>query len=398
MKCPLVAGLAGRLIAVSATAAALLSGCQVGPPKEREVAQEGVVRASDRLLAIEVGRELDELLPLVLEILPDTQRRPLEVWIQEVPALYAFKTSAYSDADGFYAEGAQRIHLREGSDNLRRTLVHELVHATLGPSWRTLPGTLEEGLCDVVSARLCPDSAPRLAAGRLSSAAFATGGLVLDVDLETRTGRRGGGNGGELGALNHGADGGENGGENQVCWSARLRLDGEPRLRIDPLRAFDVRAGLSTSDLAPEEKKACYGIAFLVVLRIVERNGFEGLHDLCTQAEAEGLASVPAGRLLAAAGLVASTLSFRTAIDEAFGPAELHELVRAHPEFLVSTLTRYLGPMSAVTGAVEGLDDMSARVSVAGSTRSGIAVPTLAQWRGRVEAALALSHLEFAAH
>ncbi len=377
MKSPLVAGLVVRLITVSAMAAALLSGCQVGPPKEREVAREGVVRAEDRLLAISVGRELDALVPQVLELLPDTRRRPLEVWVQEVPALYAFKTSAYSDADGFYAEGAQRIHLREGSDNLQRTLVHELVHATLGSSWRMLPGTLEEGLCDVVSARLCPDSAPRLAAGRLSSAAFATGGLVLDVELESR-------------AL-------DGDGEKQVCWSARLRLDGEPRLRLDPLRAFDVRAGLSTSDLAPEEKKACYGMAFLIVQRIVDRGGFEGLHALCARAEAEGLASVPVERLLAAAGLSDSTLAFRTAIDEAFGPAELHELVRAHPEFLVSTLTRYLGPVSVMTGSVESLDDMSARVSVAGSTRSGIQVPTLAPWRVRVEAALALSRLEFAA-
>jgi hypothetical protein len=390
MKSPLVAGLAGRLITVSAMAAALLSGCQVGPPKEREVAREGVVRAGDRLLAIEVGRELDDLLPRVLAILPDTRRRPLEVWVQEVPALYAFKTSAYSDADGFYAEGAQRIHLREGSDNLRRTLVHELVHATLGTSWRTLPGTLEEGLCDVVSARLCPESAPRLAAGRLSSAAFATGGLVLDVDLQTAAPDRAGESAGKRAH--------ESAGEAQVCWSARLRLDGEPRLRLDPLRAFDVRAGLSTSDLLPEEKKACYGIAFLVVQRIVDRGGFETLHALCADAEERGLASVPVERLLAAAGLEGSALSFRTAIDEAFGPAELHELVRAHPEFLVSTLTRYLGPVSAITGAVEGLDDLSARVSVAGSTRTGIVVPSLGQWRVRVEAAMALSRLELASH
>jgi hypothetical protein len=378
MKTLVFAGRAGRFLPLPALAAALLSGCQVGPPKERELAREGVVRAADRGLAVEVGRELDALLPRVLELLPDTRRRPLEVWVQEVPALYAFKTSAYSDADGFFAEGAQRIHLREGSDNIQRTLAHELVHATLGQSWRTLPGTLEEGLCDVVSARLCPDAAARLAAGRLSSAAFATGGLVLDVDLE--------------------APATDRGGETQVCWSARLRLDGEPRLRLDPLRAFDVRAGLSTSDLPPEEKKACYGLAFMVVQRIVQRTGFEGLHALCQEAGDAGLASVPMERLLAAAGLDGTTVSFRAAIDDAFGPAELHELVRAHPEFLVSTVARYLGPVSAVTGTIESLEEMSARISVAGSDRTGILVPTLGLLRPRVEAALALSRLEFAGH
>src|SRR5689334_5743432 len=281
MKAPVFAAPSGRCLSVPVAAFALLSGCQVSPPAASEVAREGMVRAADPLVAGEVAHDLDALLPRVLALLPDTRRSPLEVWVQEVPALYAFKTSAYSDADGFFAEGAQRIHLRAGSDNIERTLAHELVHATLGPSWRTLPGTLEEGLCDVVSARLCPDAAARLAAGRLSSAAFATGGLVLDVELQMPATER-----------------------NNVleaCWSARLRLDGEPRLRLDPLLAFDVHAGLSTTDMPGEEKKACYGLAFLVVQRIVERNGFEGLHDLCVRAADAGLDTVPVAELLDAA-------------------------------------------------------------------------------------------------
>lgn len=384
MKAHVFAARTGRLLPVPVTLAALLFSCQVGPPRACEVAREGVVRAADGRVAAQVAKDLDDLLPRVLDLLPDSRRSPLEVWVQETPALYSFKTSAYSDADGFFAEGAQRIHLRAGSDNLERTLAHELVHAALGPSWRTLPGTLEEGLCDVVSARLCPDAAARLAAGRLSSAAFATGGLVLDVELLMPASER--------------SDAVE------ACWSARLRLDGEPRLRLDPLVAFDVHAGLSTSDLPGEEKKACYGLAFLVVQRIVERSGFEGLHDLCMRAADAGLDTVPVQELLDAARIDGSVDSFHDAIDAAFGPAELHELVRAHPEFLVTTVARYVGPLmtgpatsdASATGAAgnDALDRLSARVSVADEPESTIVVRSLARLRPRLDALVELSRLE----
>jgi hypothetical protein len=376
MKAKVFAARAGRLLPVPVTLAALLFGCQVGPPRASENAREGVVRASDPFVAVNVARDLDDLLPRVLALLPDTRRSPLEVWVQETPALYAFKTSAYSDADGFFAEGAQRIHLRAGSDNLERTLAHELVHATLGPSWRTLPGTLEEGLCDVVSARLCPDAAARLAAGRLSSAAFATGGLVLDVELQMPTP--------------------DHNDASEACWSARLRLDGEPRLRIDPLLAFDVHAGLSTSNLPAEEKKACYGLAFVVVQRIVERSGFEGLHDLCAKAGAAGLETVPVAALLDAAGIDGSVQSFHDAIDAAFGPDELHELVRSHPEFLVTTVARYVGPMTPSEAGDDALARLSARVSVADVPQSTILVRSLTRLRPRLDALVALSRLELA--
>src|SRR4030095_9983937 len=100
------------------------------------------------------------------------------------PALWAFARSAYSDADGFWAEGVGRIHLRTGAERLERTLAHELVHQCAGEMFEELPGTLEEGLCDLVASLACPESAARLRAGRLSSAAFATRGLVVALELK----------------------------------------------------------------------------------------------------------------------------------------------------------------------------------------------------------------------
>src|SRR4029079_15466059 len=131
MKALVFAARTGKLLGMPVAVSALLSGCQVSPPAVREGARAGMVRDADTLVAGEVAHDLDALLPRVLALQPDTRRSPLEVWVQEVPALYAFKTSSYSDADGFFAEGAQRIHLRAGSDNIERTLAHELVHATL---------------------------------------------------------------------------------------------------------------------------------------------------------------------------------------------------------------------------------------------------------------------------
>lgn len=377
MKTAVFAAAIARFLCASIAVVAFpLAGCQVSPPAAHSLAREGIVRASTRDRAAEIAEQLDRLRPRVLALLPDARRTDLEVWIQDVPALYEFQTSAYSDADGFFAEDAHRIHLRDGSDHIERTLAHELVHASLGKSWSTLPGTLEEGLCDVVSAHLCPDAAARLSAGRLSSAAFATGGLVLDVDLAIPSRDRPG--------------------EHEVCWSARLRLDGDPHVRVDPLRAFEVKAGLSSSDLAPALKKAYYGIAFLVVSRIVERIGIEGLHALCAQASAEGLATIPVERLLAAAELGPDCDSFRAAIDEALGAPEIEELVTAHPEFLVSTIVRYLGPQRPDSPAVLEVDQFQAFIALSGSNRGGLAIASLASLRSRVEAALCLAPVELA--
>jgi hypothetical protein len=339
----------------------------VAPPREHSVAREGVVRAATKAEADRVARALDDLRPQVLALVPDARRLELEVWVQDVPVLYEFQADAYSDADGFFAEGPGRIHLREGSDHIERTLAHELVHASLGDSWRSLPGTLEEGLCDYISMQLCPNSAARLSAGRLSSAAFATGGLVLEIDLaEESTDRPG---------------------EHDVCWSARLRLEGDPRVTVDPLRVFDLEAGLSSSDLSSSQKKAFYGIAFLVVERIARRVGIEGLHEMCERANAEGLDQIPAERLLEAAGLGLDRAGLRTAIELEFGPREIEELVRAHPEFLASTVAHYLLPLERDGNLRNELETLEAFVAVSGPRTNGLAIQSLAPFQGDIEQA-----------
>lgn len=366
-----------RWLAIAATAC-LASGCLVSPPREHTLAREGVVRAASPATAERVAADFDRLMPLVLEILPDSKRRDLEVWVQDVPALYEFQASAYSEADGFYAQSARRIHLREGSDHIERTLAHELVHASLGDSWDTLPGTLEEGLCDYVSTLLCPDAAARLSAGRLASAAFATGGLVLDIELAQPS-----------------ADHPD---EHEICWSARLRLEGEPRISVDPLRVFDLEAGLSSSDLTPSQKKAYYGIAFLLVQRIAERVGIEGLHQMCVEAGRAGLSQVPAERLLEAAGLGLARTDLRAAIQAAFTPREIEEIVRAHPEFLASTVAHYLGPLAVDADALDELEGLEAFIAVSGPPGRGLAIASLEPFRSDVARAVHRAAPQVAGH
>jgi len=258
---------------------------------------------------------VDEIQPRVVTLLPDSRDENLDVWIQEEPMLYRFLASNYEEADGFWAETPGRIHLRRDAGDLKRTLTHELAHATLGPSWRCLPGTIEEGLCDFVSVELCPESAAAMRAGRLSAASFAIGGLELELSLAYPTDSAG------------------------TDYSARILLQSGGPEPLDPMQVFDVRAGLSTTSLDATDKKAFYGLSYILVDRIADRHGIEELHRMCLRAEREGHETIPASWLLKASGLDSNPETWRAAIAAALGPPELEQLVLMYPRFVDEALT-----------------------------------------------------------
>jgi hypothetical protein len=280
--------------------------CQALPPPARADARAGVVRAGSPEEALEVASALDELLPEVITALPDSRPRELEVWVQREPALYRFPpSSAYREADGFFSDRLARIHLREGADDVRRTLAHELVHACLGKSWRALPGTIEEGLCDVFASRLCPAAAPRLRAGRLLAAGLALGGFDLECPAaESR---------GELHFVQH-------------VFSPERRTD-----PLDPLDVFRSHAGRSTAAMPSDTKKALYGLAFVVAERIADRRGFEGFHALVESSTRKTDAEEVFETYLDAAGLTRNPEDWRRAVSEAVGPIEAAEMARLIP-------------------------------------------------------------------
>lgn len=363
MHSPAPAGRAARVLALAAASFGLAA-CLARPPAESASARLGTVRAATRERAEDVARILDELAPRVVEHVPGASLEPLEVWLQEQPTLYALRASTYSDTDGFWAEGVRRIHLRETADQVERTLAHELVHASLDRVWDRLPGTLEEGVCDLVATRLVPGSAARLRAGRLAAAAAAVGGLPLDVELWIE--------GRDEGALI--ARG----------LQARVRIVVEDAESVDPCDVFVVRAGLSTARATGGARRAFYGLGFLVAERIAGRGGLERLHELCLDAERAGRDEVPAAILLAEAGIDAQAPDFRSAILEALGPGELREVLRMHPSILVRPTADLLG-LGTDDDPWEDLGCVRGRISVPGNASAAVQVLDVTVLRPRLE-------------
>ena len=304
--------------------------CLAVPPRAVYEIEHGTVRADDPQEARAVADLLAVLRPRLLACLPDAREDHVEVWLQDEPRLYRFPHEAGSDAEGLYAPSQGRILLSRGLEDMERVLAHELVHATLGPSWSRLPGTLEEGLCDALAARVSGQGVERLRAGRLSSAALACGGLQLVVTVRTT-----------------GPDGTRRG------WAARVSLSSDERVEDPGRDVFQVEAGLSSTKLEPNVKRGLYGLSFLLVDRVVERVGVEGLHRLCLEAEREGRSKVSRQALLGAAELDGDVGAWRTAAAASMRPGDLADLARMYPGIVADVVLSRgrVGP-----GDLEGLE------------------------------------------
>ena len=154
-------------------------------------------------------------------------------------------------------------------------------------------------------------------------------------------------------------------------WSACIRLKGEAD-GTDPMDVFRLAAGLSSTKLESGAKRGFYGLAYLAVARIVDRQGYEGLQELCLRAEQQDLSRVPSSWILDAAGLDAAPASWRGAAAASMGEAELIELVRMYPDFVSDAVHGYL----TSTGA--SIDD-PAQLEVEISLREGSAKVLLSQ-------------------
>ena len=263
-------------LAAAALGALLFGGCLAAPPPIVVATPFGEVRAESEEEASEVAELLERLAPRVQEILPGSQRRPIDVWVQEKLRVYRHRTRPESVrgftllADEFEA---RRIHLQGESTQSSWYLSHELVHALIGTSWKTLPGVMEEGLGDVVAEILNPGFADHIRAHRLLNTSLLTGGFALGFSYGVPE---------EIATPRH--------------WKRQ-----EMQVTVRPLEAsdpFDVRDLLATSRSNlhrrwPEIPETLYGFSWLVTSRIVERHGLDGLHDLCLRAADEGYELVP---------------------------------------------------------------------------------------------------------
>ena len=234
----------------------LLGACAATPPPVAVETPYGVVRAETEDKAEEVAVLLEDLAPRVQEVLPGTSDRPIDVWVQKV---------LRDGSHGERAEGvkgftllsgdfhAKRIHLLEDGE-LSWYLAHELVHAELDSSWRTLPGLLEEGLGDVVAEMLNEEHAERIRAHRLFTSSGFFGGVLFHLAYQK-------------------ADAPE-GSNAWIEAPIRIEVLGEA---VDT----DVNQLLSLSrhslrKVYREVPEPFYGLAYLVVSRIVERQASRG--------------------------------------------------------------------------------------------------------------------------
>jgi hypothetical protein len=165
-----------------------------------------------------------------------------------------------------------------------------------------------------------------------------------------------------------------------VRFLAHLRVDGAERTPIDPLDVFRSSAGLSSAKLSPHVKKALYGLAGMVVQRIVDRHGISGLHALCLHARAAHQSHVPTDTILEAAGLDRDPAHWRAALLEGLGQAELAEFLRGHPDLATPAVLEFLEPEpggAPAAGLLRGLK-ASLRLPESGATLDLLAQPEVA--------------------
>jgi hypothetical protein len=310
----------------------LLPACLASAPRLRIEASQGIVRAESVPSGRLVAKLLDRLAPAVRARLPDTRTAPLEVWVQEQLSIYR-GWPVNSDVPAFTVEGEGRIHVLETDDlELSVALAHELVHALLGPSWQTLQPVAEEGLADWMQERLNRRVASSLRADHLAKAGAAMGGLPLGVWAGRRF---------------------ESGRQLLAFHFPEPLSTGEV---LDPRETLDETSS-SGSFFKPFQVAVSdprhYGIGYLVVSRIIERQGILALHQLCKRAAEDGLDQIPAVWLLEASGLDCSTSCWLQVITERVGRYELRALARQLVPALVRRVTEELGPMC---GATSGRD------------------------------------------
>ena len=303
-----------------------LPACLVAAPPRSVRAESGFVHAESTGQAARVASILDELTPRVRRLLPDTRDEAIEVWVQRELAIYTH-WEVDRDVPAFTIEGDRRIHLAEASTrDSSAAMGHELVHALLGPSWKTLPSVAEEGLADWVQEELHPHLAASMRADHLSKAAAAFDGL--DLALWCRFPGRGG----QRKLVQFTFLGRP---DNQVPLGppSQVIADGD-----DDGGGFFKPYQVSVSD------PRLYGLGYLLVSRIVERHGVIGLHDLCVRATDQGLDQVPASWLMEYAGLDDDPEPWRAAIVERFGRTEILALGHSLVPFLVDLVSEQVRP------------------------------------------------------
>lgn len=318
---------------LAGAASAVLLGCLAPPPPIVVETDYGDVRADSTATASHVAHLLEGLAPRVGELLPGSQDRPVDVWVQDRLRVYRFHQRPESVRGFTLLSGefdARRIHLKEAGQS-PWYLGHELVHALIGESWAPLPGILEEGLADAIAERLAPRYRTSIRAHRLLNASAFSDGMLVSVEYDEPTP------------------------------FVQPRQSRETRARVvrlhmaRPVDAATASELLRTSRAElhrrwPEIPESFYGLAWVIVSRILDRHGVDGLHELCLRATAEGHALVPEDWLLDAAGLDLAAFD-APFLTSCFERSELQQAAYLRPDAFAKAAVEALAPLR---GAVSG--------------------------------------------
>jgi hypothetical protein len=270
------------------------------PPDRPEMVQvaAGTVHAGSKAKAIVVANMLAEYAPRVPSTLPGCTRLPVDVRLVDRLARDTWGGVTYTLNDRRWIE----LPENEEPERIASTLVHELVHYLLGPDWSTLPGVLEEGLCDNVAHSIVPNAAPLERAEyavMLASAIFGN----LRFDAPTIEGGR------------FGLD--------TTTYTVRAPIE------RDELPSFEEALGFQSRDLEPIRAQGVRGVLDALGYLVVARIGVDQLHALCLRARMQRLPLVPPAWIFAAARLdPRDHAAWRDAILAQFGDAERRALLR----------------------------------------------------------------------
>lgn len=326
-----------RRLAASIALGAFLVSCLAPAPPIVVETPYGDVFAGSESRATEVAGLLGRLAPEVRAVLPGTQDRPIDIWVQQKLAVYRFHERPESVRGFTLLENefrAKRIHLQEGGQS-PWYLSHELVHALIGPDWAPLPGILEEGLGDVIAERLNPEYETHIRSHRLLNASAFTGGLA--VELRYREPR-----------------------QDLVDRHAWREIRTQVRLQVaDPIDQATLMRLMRTPrselhDRWTDIPESFYGISWLIVSRIQERIGLAGLHALCRRATGEGLDLVPVEWIEEAADLDLERLD-ADFLASCFDRATMQTALYLQPEPFASALLGELEPLRRTINGFRGV-------------------------------------------
>ena len=306
-----------------ATAVLLALASCVAPPSHLASVDGVSIRAdsAERAAGI-LSRWLDEL----HAILPDVDEGRLKVFVWDDERY--LRKYGNPDLDGRITfdvfGGPSSLSVAESS--LPQSIVHELVHAMLGPSWRPLPGALEEGLANELGFRAwCegePDPEAALQRVRdkwvMISVPRDECKLVIEFDVPAERRRTG-----------------------HVYFVKELT----PYEHV-PLAEIMARPRLVRSFNAVRRGEGLfYAMGTLLAGRILDRaNGDpRAMHELCVRASAEGLDRVPLTEVLRAAGFSDEAEFDRWRDQRLIAALERHLLEAESLALVVGTVAERLG-------------------------------------------------------